>query len=142
MHNTAESANYTDTSEGCADDEANEDITNDISAEFDGEDDHESLTSDEDSISDHSSPDFTEEGHIPAQIPVPSNQDSVNDSKSDSIPNWTAKDLQISSAHFLFGIKEKYKLTQVAIQGIIEGATSLTQQCIAVLKSKVASYVK
>lgn len=45
--------------------------------------------------------------------------------------------LQNSSALFLLGIKEKYKLTQVATQGIVEGVTNLTQQLISVLKSKV-----
>ena len=49
-----------------------------------------------------------------------------------------AIDMQKSSAHFLFGIKERYKCTQVAIQGIIQGTASITQQCIAALKPKVA----
>ena len=34
--------------------------------------------------------------------------------------------LQNSTALFLLGLKEKYKLTQVAIQGVI-GVSSLTQ---------------
>jgi len=45
--------------------------------------------------------------------------------------------LQKSSALFLLGLKEKYKLTQVAIQGIIEGVTSITQQRISILRSQV-----
>ena len=49
-----------------------------------------------------------------------------------------AIDLQKSSAHYLFGIKEKYRLTQDAIQGIIQGTASITLQCIAALKPKVA----
>ena len=60
-----------------------------------------------------------------------------DNSTSDDIQSWTMKDLQKSSAHFLFGIKERYKLTQVAIQGIIQGTTSITQQCIATVKSEV-----
>lgn len=45
--------------------------------------------------------------------------------------------LQKSSALFLLGLKEKYKLTQGTIQGIIEGVTSITQQRISILKSQV-----
>lgn len=45
--------------------------------------------------------------------------------------------LQKSSASFLLGLKERFKLTQAAIQGIIEGVTSITQQRINVLKSQV-----
>ena len=45
--------------------------------------------------------------------------------------------LQRSSALFLLGLKEKYKLTQVAIQGVIQGAASITQQTISILKSQV-----
>ena len=46
--------------------------------------------------------------------------------------------LQKSSAVFLFGLKEKFKLTQVAIQEIVEGVTSLTQKRISILHSQVA----
>lgn len=35
--------------------------------------------------------------------------------------------LQESTALFLMGLKEKHKLTQVALQGVIEGVTSLMQ---------------
>ena len=45
--------------------------------------------------------------------------------------------LQRSSALFLLGLKEKYKLTQVAIQGVIQGVASITQQRISILKSQV-----
>ena len=41
--------------------------------------------------------------------------------------------LQKSSTLFLLGLKEKYKLTQVSIQGIVDGDTSLTQQNIGFL---------
>ena len=37
------------------------------------------------------------------------------------------------------GLKEKYKLTQVALQGVIEGATSLTQCRLDALRSKITS---
>ena len=45
--------------------------------------------------------------------------------------------LQKSSALFLLGLKEKHKLTQATVQGIVEGVTTLTQQQISILKSQV-----
>lgn len=45
--------------------------------------------------------------------------------------------LQKSSALFLLGLKEKYKLTQVAVQGVLEGVTNLSQQLLNLLHSKV-----
>ena len=45
--------------------------------------------------------------------------------------------LQKSSAIFLLGLKEKYKLTQTAIQGVIEGFTNVTQQQIDSLQLQV-----
>ena len=45
--------------------------------------------------------------------------------------------LQNSSAVFLLGLKEKYKLTQTALQGIIKGVTNLTQQRISYIQSQV-----
>ena len=45
--------------------------------------------------------------------------------------------LQKSSALFLLGLKEKHKLTQVAIQEIVENVTSLTQQRLSFLKHQV-----
>jgi len=47
---------------------------------------------------------------------------------------------QKSSALFLLGLKEKYKLTQISIQGIVDGVTSLTQCNMSVLKSQVCLY--
>ena len=141
VHNTV----HDRTSEGCAEnnreveDEVDQDITNDISPEFDSGDD--SLTSDEDIISGYDTPHFDEDRHIPSQIPAVTRDETnaVNEINSDDIPTWTAKDLQKYSAQFLFGIKERYKLTQVATQGIIQGTASITQQCIAALKSKVCT---
>lgn len=52
----------------------------------------------------------------------------------DEIPSLS---LQSSSALFLLGLKEKYKLPQVAIQGIIEGVTSLIQHQNSLIKSQV-----
>ena len=37
-------------------------------------------------------------------------------------------DMQRSSSLFLLGLKEKHKLTQVAVQSIIDSVTTLTQQ--------------
>ena len=145
VHNTSELVDYAGSSEACVNHEADElagdDITNDTSSEFDSDD--EIPTSDENSISSHNTPDLTEENHIPDRILVVQSlvDESNSDAPGDDIPTWTAKDLQKSSAQILYGIKEKYKLTQVAIQGIIEGTTSLTQQCITLLKSKVYTYV-
>ena len=45
--------------------------------------------------------------------------------------------LQNSAALFLLGLKEKFKLTQVAIQGVIEGVSSLTQHQMSLLKTQV-----
>ena len=45
--------------------------------------------------------------------------------------------LQKSSALFLLHLKEKHKLTQVAIQEIVESETNFTQQRLSVLKQQV-----
>ena len=45
--------------------------------------------------------------------------------------------MQKSSALFLLGIKEKFKLTQSSIDGIVQGVTAMGQQHISVLKSQV-----
>jgi len=42
-----------------------------------------------------------------------------------------------SSALFILGLKEKYKLSQVAMQGIIEGVTSLNHHQNSLIKSQV-----
>ena len=72
-----------------------------------------------------------------------SNNNNFNeDEELDStigIPSCTQELLQKSSAVFLLGLKEKYKLTQTVIQGIIEGVTSLTQQQIGYLQSQVCT---
>lgn len=45
--------------------------------------------------------------------------------------------LQNSSALFLLVLKEKYKLTQVAVQGVIEGVSNLNQHQMSFLRSQV-----
>ena len=91
------------------------DITNlSSSTSTDSEDDD--LTSDGDVSSGcDTPPDCNEDIHyIPAVTHHDETEPSpVSESSSDNIPTLTAKDLQRSSAHFLFGMKEKYKLTQV-----------------------------
>lgn len=47
--------------------------------------------------------------------------------------------LQRSCALFLMGLKEKHKLTQGALQSVIEGVTSLQQERIGVLHSMACS---
>ena len=47
--------------------------------------------------------------------------------------------LQRSHALFLLRLKEKHKLTQVAIQDIVQSVTDITQQGLSVLKSQVCS---
>ena len=49
-----------------------------------------------------------------------------------------SQELVQNSAVFLLGLKEKYKLTQTAVQGVIEGVTNLMQQQISHLQSQVA----
>ena len=66
---------------------------------------------------------------------------SVNESTIceglDSASN-KSQELVQNSAVFLLGLKEKYKLTQTAVQGVIEGVTNLMQQQISYLQSQVA----
>lgn len=47
------------------------------------------------------------------------------------------EDLQRHTALFLLGLKEKYKLTQAAIEGVIEGVTGLIQYQLSLLHSQV-----
>lgn len=49
--------------------------------------------------------------------------------------------LQRSSALLLLGLKEKYKLPQSTVQGIVNGMTSLIQQQMDTLKSQVIKTV-
>lgn len=49
--------------------------------------------------------------------------------------------LQKNSALFLMGLKEEHKLTQGAVMGVVEGITSLAQQRLGVLRSKVHVHV-
>ena len=47
--------------------------------------------------------------------------------------------LQKSTALFLLGLKEKHKLTQAAVQSVVEGVTSLLQQQLDILHTQVCS---
>ena len=46
--------------------------------------------------------------------------------------------LKRSAAMALLGLKEKFKLTQASLQGVIQSMTALTQQNMSTLKSEVA----
>lgn len=48
-------------------------------------------------------------------------------------------DIQRSSALFLMGMKEKYKLTQTALQGIVEGVSGLMRSHLSVLHTQISS---
>ncbi len=51
--------------------------------------------------------------------------------------NTTLCTLQRNSALFLMGLKEERKLTQTALQGVVEGITSLTQTRLDALHTQV-----
>lgn len=65
--------------------------------------------------------------------------DDADLNTSTETPACSKELLQKSSALFLLGLKEKYKLTQVSIQGIVDGVTSLTQQNMSFLQSQVCT---
>jgi len=58
-------------------------------------------------------------------------------SVSNDMQSVTPPSLHHCSALFILGLKVKFKLPQVAIQGIIEGVTNLTQHQNNLLKSQV-----
>lgn len=60
-------------------------------------------------------------------------EDVTNDLSSENLLSTT----QQSSAYFLMGLKEERKLTQTALQGVIEGVTTLTQARLALLHNEV-----
>ena len=47
--------------------------------------------------------------------------------------------MQRSLALFLLGLKEKFKLTQVSLQGVVQSMTSLNQQHVNNLKAQVCA---
>lgn len=49
--------------------------------------------------------------------------------------------IQESSSLFLMGLKEEHKLTQVALQGMIEGVTNLTQTRLSTLQHCMLEFV-
>lgn len=62
-----------------------------------------------------------------------------NDVETDSSQQCSSESIiQKSSALFLLGIKEKFKLTQSSINGIVQGVTALNQHHISILKSQVS----
>ena len=63
------------------------------------------------------------------------------DAAGDSPANQSLT-LQESTALFLMGLKEKHKLTQVALQGVIEGVTSLMQCHLDSLHTQVCQQLR
>lgn len=57
----------------------------------------------------------------------------------DHQPCFTREMLQKSSATFLLGLKEKFKLTQTSVQGIIQGVTALNNQNMNAMKTQVCT---
>jgi len=62
---------------------------------------------------------------------------SVQDTECDRELCCSGEYLQKCSATFLLGLKEKFKLTQVALQGVIQGLTMLCHQNMVGLKAQV-----
>ena len=105
----------------------------------------ENNTANEDSESPSSSEclwaaDFSEvETSDESEEDVETNNDPVTPDDHEAI-QCSSELLQKSSALFLLGLKEKHKLTQVALQGVLEGVTNLNQQQLNLLHSKVHTY--
>ena len=82
----------------------------------------------------------------PATTPSEPHNDSITDQNSYCHENTdhtntctTLTTAQTSSALFLMGLKEKRKLTQTALQGVIEGVTALSQSRLSALHDEVCS---
>jgi hypothetical protein len=95
-------------------------------------------------------PSLSEEGDVTVERPVLGDDDTSNvridlsdedDGASDDGhghgSGMSMEALQRSSALFLMGLKETYKLTQTAVQGVIEGVTSLMQFHMSALHTHV-----
>ena len=65
--------------------------------------------------------------------------DGAGDSPTNQSESLT---MQESTALFLMGLKEKHKLTQVALQGVIEGVTSLMQCHVDSLHTEVCQQLQ
>ena len=90
---------------------------------------HKDETCEDESCELHSSHHFTEQDH------ECNNGPPAND--LDNHPCFSSDMLQKSSATFLLGVKEKFKLTQASLQGIIQGMTALNHQNMSTLKGQV-----
>ena len=67
----------------------------------------------------------------------PDNDCIIENDEHSTEPSADNLQLQKSSALLLLGLKEKYKLPQSTVQGIVNGITSLFQQQMDTLKSQV-----
>ena len=65
------------------------------------------------------------------------NRDDMHPNSTTEIPCSSQDLLKKSSILFLLSLKEKYKLTQAAIQGIIAGFADIAEQQLSSLKSQV-----
>lgn len=71
------------------------------------------------------------------------NGDAFDESyEVDATSNISAEDLKKASAKFLLGLKEKHRLTEVAVQGVVKGVTQLFQCYLSALYNKVRETVK
>ena len=59
--------------------------------------------------------------------------------QNDSHSDYSEETAQNFAARFLLGLKEKFKLTQVSLQGVIQGVTALNQRRIYSLKQEVCN---
>lgn len=68
---------------------------------------------------------------------VEAEEDASRETTFDDLGGGCSSDLQKSTAIVLMGLKEKYKLTQVALQGVIESMTGLVQCRLSELHSQI-----
>ena len=110
MHNTVTSASQSDLSTHCdtPNSAANDEQSND---EFDGGDCS-----------------FSDSGSSYQDLLFTSNCDSLSPREM----------MKRSAATFLLGLKEKFKLTQTSIQGIVDGISAMNSQRISILMSEVS----
>jgi len=64
------------------------------------------------------------------------NGDLLTTSITDALPPQEMRKNLVAT--FLLGLKEKFKLTQVTMQGIVDGISALNSQWISSLKSEVS----
>lgn len=79
--------------------------------------------------------------HVEELEPANDNTD-FNDSQAGvSDQSLSVENLSKPTALFLMGMKEKYKLTQAALQGIVEGVTSLIKGRLSALHAQINTII-